>query len=199
MSFPDIVDLRNVFTSVWYDGINASHLLFVDADMGFEPELIFDMLVADKPLIGAIYPRKKIPSSWVGSPLEPPAEPENGLLELESLGCGVMLIRRDCIENMIEKGTCEVETDLDGTSLRGLLEPHGVKRIIRAFDKCTTEDARKYKLSEDYSFCFRHRKAGGKVFAAINHQLTHLGLHPFSGKYSDLYLRVDANENSSVA
>lgn len=193
LSFPDIVDLRNVFTSIWMDGVKASHMLFVDADMAFEPELVLDMLLADKPLIGAIYPRKKMPLSWVGSPINPPAEPEGNLLELESLGCGVMLIRRDCIENMIEKGTCEVETDLTGTSLTGLLEPHGVKRLIKAFDKCVTEDERKYKLSEDYSFCYRHRKAGGKVYACINHTLTHLGIHAFSARYSDMYLNASSN------
>ena len=146
------------------------------------------MILADKPLIGAIYPRKKIDLSWVGSPTNPPSEPEGNLLELESLGCGVMLIRRDCIDNMIEMGTCEVETDLDGTSLTNLLEPHGVKRLIKAFDKLTTDDERKYKLSEDYSFCYRHRKAGGKVWAAIDHTLCHLGIYQFTAKYSDMYL-----------
>ena len=96
LSFPDIADLRNVFLSVWFDGIKASHLLFVDADMQWEPELIFDMLVADKPLIGAIYPRKRNPISWVGlAPFTPPAASGGNLLELESLGCGVMLIRRN--------------------------------------------------------------------------------------------------------
>jgi hypothetical protein len=192
LSFPDIVDLRNVYTSIWFDGMTTSHMLFIDADMQFEPELIFDMLLADKPLIGAIYPRKKFPLSWVGSPIDPPAEPEGNLLELEALGCGAMLIRRDCIENMIEKGTCQVETDLEGTSLKGLLEPHGVKRLIGAFDKIKTDDDRKYKLSEDYSMCHRHRQAGGKVYACINHQLTHLGIHPFSAKYSDMYLPESA-------
>lgn len=187
MSFPDIVDLRNVFLSIWYYGMTASHLLFIDADMGWEPDLIGDMILADKPLIGAIYPRKKYPLSWVGSPIDPPAEPEGNLLELESLGCGVMLIRRDCIENMIEKGQCEVDTDLEGTSLRGMLAPHGVTRLIRAFDKLTTDDERKFKLSEDYSMCFRHRKAGGRVYAQINHKVTHLGVHAFPGKYSDMY------------
>lgn len=198
MSFPDIVDLRNVFTSVWFDGINASHMLFVDADMQFEPDLIRDMILADVPLIGAIYPRKRVPLSWVGSPIDPPAEPRDGLLELEALGCGVMLIRRDCIENMIERGVCEVKTELGGSSLKGLLEPHGVKRIIRAFDKLTTEDEKKYELSEDYSFCYRHRKAGGKVWAAINHQLTHLGVYQFSAKYSDMYLPAETTQESAA-
>lgn len=195
LSFPDIVDLRNVFLSIWFDGIKASHMLFVDADMQWEPELIRDMILADVPLIGAIYPRKKISLSWVGSPTEPPAEPKNGLLELESLGCGVMLIRRDCIENMIDKGECEVETDLSGTSLKGLLEPHGVSRLIHAFDKVTNE--RGWKLSEDYSFCHRHRKAGGKVWAAIDHQLTHLGVYAFSAKYSDMYSAQTSQESAA--
>jgi hypothetical protein len=188
LSWPDIVDLRNVFLSVWYDGIKASHLLFVDADMQFEPELVLDMLLADKPLIGALYPRKSFPLSWVGSPLDPPAEPEGNLLEIESLGCGVMMIRKDCIENMIEKGICQVEEDLSGTSIRNLLSSHDITRLIHAFDKLTTEDERKFQLSEDYSFCYRHRRAGGQVFAVINHKLTHLGTHQFSAKYSDMYL-----------
>lgn len=190
-SFPDIGDLRNVFLSIWFETRKSSHLLFIDADMMWEPELIGDMIMADKQLIGAIYPRKSLPLSWVGSPLEPPAEPEGNLLELESLGCGAMLIRRDCIENMIEKGACEVQTDLAGTSLKGLLKPHGAHRLIRAFDRLVTDDEKHFHLSEDYSLCYRHRKAGGKVYAAINHQLTHLGIHPFSAKYSDMYLLRD--------
>lgn len=198
MSFPDIVDLRNVFLSVWFDGMTASHMLFVDADMQFEPELIRDMIMADVPLIGAIYPRKRVPLSWVGSPLEPPALPRDGLLELEAIGCGTMLIRRDCIENMIDKGVCEVKTELGGSSLKGLLEPHGVKRIIRGFDKLITEDEKKYELSEDYSMCYRHRKAGGKVYAAINHTLTHLGVMPFSAKYSDMYAGAEKSQESAA-
>lgn len=192
LSFPDIVDLRNVFLSVWYDALDATHMLFVDADMAFEPELVRDLLNADKPLIGAIYPKKRLPMDWVGSALVPPAEPENGLLELQGLGCGVMLIRRDCIEGMIESGQAEVDTNLDGTALNGLLEPHGVKRMIRAFDKVTTPDGR--KLSEDFSFCYRHRQSGGKVFAAIDHTLCHLGTYPFTARYGDLYAVKDASE-----
>lgn len=192
LSFPDIVDLRNVFLSVWFDALDATHLLFVDADMQFEPDLIRDMLNADKPLIGAIYPKKRLPMEWVGSPTNPPAEPENGILELEGLGCGVMLIRRDCVQGMIDSGYAAVDTNMTGTALNGLLEPHGVKRLIRAFDKITMGDDR--KLSEDFSFCHRHRASGGKVYAAINHQLTHLGVYPFSARYSDMYAMKEATE-----
>lgn len=186
-SFPDIVDLRNVFLSVWYEAIDASHLLFVDADMRFEPELVRDMLAADKPLVGVPYPKKRQPLSWVGSALEPPAAPEGNLLELEGIGCGVMLIRRDCISGMIDAGEVQVQSDLRGTALTDLLEPYGVKRLIRAFDKVVTDIGR--HLSEDFSFCHRHRQAGGKVYAVINHTVTHLGIMPFTARYSDMYAK----------
>lgn len=184
-SFPDIVDLRNVFLSVFYEAVDATHLLFVDADMRFEPDLVLDMLAADKPLVGAPYPKKRHPLSWVGSALDPPAAPEGNLLELEGIGCGVMLVRRDCISSMIDAGSVQVQSDLRGTALTDLLEPYGVKRLIRAFDKVVTETGR--HLSEDFSFCHRHRLAGGKVYAVINHTVTHLGVTPFTARYSDMY------------
>lgn len=190
LSFPDIVDLRNVFLTTFYDALDATHMLFVDADMQFEPELVGDMLLADKPLIGALYPKKRLPLAWVGSALTPEAEPKDGLLELEGLGCGVMLIRRDCITDMIEAGKVDIQTDLGGSSLRGLLEQHGITRLIHGFDRIVTDDNR--HLSEDLSFCHRHRASGGKVYAAINHAVTHLGTMPFTAKYSDMLRMKEA-------
>lgn len=190
VSFPDLVDLRNIFLTLWYDRSDATHLLFVDADMQFEPALIGGMLLADKPLVGCIYPKKRLPLAWVGSPLDPPAQPSGGLLEVEYLGAGVMLIRRDCVDAMIAADSVSIEIDLRKTALAGLLEPHGATRIIQAFDKTVTADDR--KLSEDFSFCHRYRQAGGKVYAAINHTITHLGVMPFTARYSDMYAAKDA-------
>lgn len=192
VSFPDLIDLRNIFLTLWYDRSDASHLLLVDADMQFEPDLVGDMLLADKPLMGCLYPTKRPNGTWVGSSLTPPAEPEGNLLELEYLGAGVMLIRRDCVASMIAANQVEIETDLTKTGLSGLLKPQGANRIIKGFDKTTTDEGR--YLSEDFSFCHRHRKSGGKVYAVINHTLTHLGIYPFSGRYGDLYGVKEAAE-----
>lgn len=194
LSHPDIAELRNVFTTMFYDCVpTATHMLMVDADMQWEPELVLDMLAADKRLIGCLYPKKRYPITFVGSALEPPAEPEGNLLELEGLGCGVMLIRRDCIDQMIETGNVEVEDDPLG-SAGDTAKAYGATRMIRAFDHI--KDGRR-RLSEDLSFCMRHRRAGGKVWAVINHTLCHLGLSQFAGRYSDLYKgRGEANGGS---
>lgn len=184
-SFPDIVDCRNMYLSLWYDKlVDSSHMLFVDHDMQFEPQLIVEMLKADKPLIGCLYPHKRLPISWVGSALSSNPLPENGLLELEGVGCGVMLIRRDCVEKILAQGLCPVQNDKDKTGLLHMFDSP-MKRIIHAFDKVIDEKGR--HLSEDFSFCWRHRKSGGKVYAAIDHAITHIGPQQFTAKYSDVY------------
>jgi hypothetical protein len=51
--------MRNLFASLVMQDESYTHLLFVDADMGFAPSLIERMIAADKPVIGAIYPKRK--------------------------------------------------------------------------------------------------------------------------------------------
>src|SRR5215475_6313004 len=68
LSFPDIAELRAMALTIWYDTMpDVEYLLFVDADMGFQPDLVTDMVLFDEPLIGCIYPQRKLPLSWAGS------------------------------------------------------------------------------------------------------------------------------------
>jgi hypothetical protein len=41
-------------------------------------------------------------------------------------------------------------------------------------------------VSEDLSFCIRHRNAGGKVWAAIGHKISHVGPYDFAARYLDV-------------
>ena len=41
----------------------ATHLLFIDADIGFQPENIERLIRADKDIACGIYPRKCIPNN----------------------------------------------------------------------------------------------------------------------------------------
>ncbi|MCE1236212.1 MAG: hypothetical protein LWW93_07615 [Hyphomicrobiales bacterium] len=49
---------RNVLASLFLAEADATHLLFVDPDMSFSPELVAKMLAFGKPVVGAIYPDK---------------------------------------------------------------------------------------------------------------------------------------------
>lgn len=51
---------RNVFANLVMQDESFTHLLFVDADMGFAPSLIEHMIAADKPMVGAMSPFRKL-------------------------------------------------------------------------------------------------------------------------------------------
>lgn len=176
-SWPDIAELRNMVLSVWYDVMkSSSHILFVDDDMGFSPQLILDMLEFDEPVVGAIYPMRTTPRKWVGSGIESP-EYRQGFINVEGVGAGVLLIRRDAITRMIEHfpdliGDYMVLEDMKAA---------GGYRTLQFFDQIRTD---KGKVSEDISFCRRWRQTGGDVWAATSHAIQHVGPWIFSGCFA---------------
>src|SRR6202012_5726204 len=60
ISYSEIAESRNFLLTHWYDKTDASHLLFVDADMGFPSALITEMIDIDRPLVGAVYPKRTL-------------------------------------------------------------------------------------------------------------------------------------------
>lgn len=189
MSYPDIADLRAMFLTIWFDKIDASHILFVDADMQFEPKLVLDMLDFDKPLVGCLYPKRTLPIQWVGSALEGDPIIENGFMKMEGIGFGVTLIRRDCVQAILDAEQAEIETNLTRHTAGKMLADQGITRLIRAFDTVNLPDRR---LSEDFSFCHRYRRSGGEVWASINHRVTHIGDYGFGGRYADVLEQSNA-------
>jgi len=51
--------MRNVYANMVMQDESYTHLLFVDADMGFAPSLIEHMIAADKPIVGAMSPARQ--------------------------------------------------------------------------------------------------------------------------------------------
>src|SRR5262245_28806784 len=66
LSYAEIAESRNFLLTRWFDKTDASHLLFVDADMGFDAQLIVDMIMFDKPLTGVVYPKREIDLERLG-------------------------------------------------------------------------------------------------------------------------------------
>jgi len=200
LSYSEIAESRNFLLTHWYDRTDASHLLFVDADMGFPPALIADMLDFDKPLVGAVYPKRALDvkrlaqlaadgkdaaralakaQDFVLRPLRgartAPGRP--GFIEVEACGAGILLVQRACIERML----AAMPRIADGKAKNASPLAKNLDRLIRAFDVVYANGLR---LSEDFSFCYRWRHGcKGEVWANIAHEITHMGLHRFSGSY----------------
>src|SRR5215472_5709653 len=60
IAYSEISESRNYLLTYWFDKTDASHILYVDADMGFPPQLISDMLALEKPVVGAVYPKRAL-------------------------------------------------------------------------------------------------------------------------------------------
>lgn len=186
LSFPDIAELRSMAVTIWFDTMpQSSHILFIDADMGFAPELVTDMIMFDEPVIGTIYPQRKLPLSWAGSGTGSNVTERRGdFMEVEGVGFGCTLIRRDCIEQMIKKYPELIDTRLQLHPAGETLRQTGTNRLLRFFEKMDIPD--RGMVSEDLSFCIRWRECGGKVWAAIGHRISHVGPYDFAARYLDV-------------
>ena len=60
VSYAEVSEARNFLLTYWFDKTDASHLLFVDADMGFEPQFVTGMLAFNKPVVGVVAPRRQV-------------------------------------------------------------------------------------------------------------------------------------------
>lgn len=188
-AFPDVAESRNVLTTMWFDKTDAEWMLQIDADMAFPPQLVIDMLAFGQPVTGCLYPKKKYPLEYVGYWNERPPI-RDGFMKVEGIGFGVTLIHRSAVAKMLEAGAAQSD-ERDGDVAGHLLADLGLTRLIRAFDRIDTDRGR---LSEDYSFCERHRQCGGEVWASIAHQITHIGLNGFAGRFADTVATLPAKE-----
>ena len=191
VSAGDIEEIRNLIVTHWFDDHPAmSHLLMIDADMGFEIGLVADMLAFGKPLTGCFYAKRKFLASAVGRSLEEThlEDVVDGFLPVQGVGGGVLLIARHVIQTMLQKMPEIIDADMKGHPAAG---EYVNGRMIRAFDKY--RDAGGTKLSEDFAFCDRWLRCGGDVWANVDHMIDHIGMHSFSIRYAD-YLENKAAE-----
>jgi hypothetical protein len=179
---------------------DCTHLMFIDADIGFNPADIPPMIHADKDIICGLYPKKEI--NWIdvvkavnaGVPAEQlhhytgafvvnavgNAETIEGSfgtpLEISNGGTGFMVIKREVFEGLIGK----VPT-YNNDMFLAVDQERKVKVINEFFATSIDEESGNRLLSEDYHFCKIARQAGYKVYAAPWAQLSHCGSYIFSG------------------
>jgi hypothetical protein len=163
--------------SYWYDVMpDFTHMLFLDADVGFRSQMVLDMLLFNEPMVGGLYPKKTFPLDWAGSGIKS-GEYRSGFIEVDGLGMGCFLIRRDAVTTMIEKYPELVRPYMTLTNM----QEAGANRTLSFFDKIQTPEG---KVSEDISFCRRYREAGGKVWASTAYVMDHVGPWLFSACFA---------------
>ena len=159
---------RNSCAAKFLSG-DCSHLMFVDADIQFNPQDIVKLITHDKDIVGGIYPQKTLPPKMVVNTLNN-GEHEGDLIEVGTLGTGFMLIKRSVFEKMIEEGATPYVDAI------GLSPEENANQYD--FFQCTIDSKGRY-LTEDWSFCRRWRQLGGKIWADTKIALAHVGYYRF--------------------
>lgn len=148
---------------------DATHLMFVDADIQFRAEDIVKLVAHNKDIVGGIYPQKTLPPKMVVNTLDN-GKREGDLVEVGTMGTGFMMIKRVVFEAMIDQGAHKY-TDAIGLSNEENNNQYD-------FFNCTIDSQGRY-LTEDWSFCRRWRELGGQIWADTTISLAHVGYYRF--------------------
>lgn len=196
-----ITRARAGLVSQFLDDPAATHLLFIDADIGFEPEQVLRLIECGADICAATYPIKRIDWDKVKKVIE--AERSNpaaavlqyvfevddpnavvekgGFVRVRYAGTGFLMIRRRALERMCARYQhlrYKRDHSLDAATPSG-------NRF--ALFECLIDEDGTY-LSEDFAFCKRWTDMGGEIWTDLNSRLDHIGPMTFRGDLSSQFV-----------
>ena len=180
---------RNTLTAKFLTNPDSTHLMFIDADIGWEPWHLLVMLNRDVDVIGGLYPMKSMPIKWCVNGFDGAEEGPDGLQEVTKTGTGFLLIKRHVFDKL--NAHPAVKPFMNDIGLPVELNPH----MKTYFDTAVREN-RYY--SEDWTFCENWRDLGGKIWVDKRVLLKHTGTYVFDYQaqnqlYQDLHNIAVAN------
>ncbi len=202
-----ITRARASLVAQFLDDAAATHLLFVDADIGFSPEQVLRLIRCGADVCAAVYPIKRIDWDKVkavtqaGRP-NPAAAALNyvfeapdpnavviraGFAKVRYAGTGFLMVRRRALERM-----CAHYSNLRYQRDHSMEAATQSGNRFALFD-CMIDQDGTY-LSEDFSFCKRWSDMGGEIWADLDSRLSHVGPLVFNGDFSSQFAPPDAEQ-----
>ncbi|HXW23147.1 MAG TPA: hypothetical protein VEK73_00250 [Xanthobacteraceae bacterium] len=198
-----ITRARADLVALFLDDPAATHLLFVDADIGFEPDQVMRLVACGADMAGGAYPIKRVnwdkarkviesqrpnPRSAVLDYVLEVEDPEriaviDGFARVRYAGTGFLMIRRPALERM-----CRHYPSLQFRREHSIADSlaHSPNRF--ALFECMIEPATGVYLSEDFSFCKRWTDMGGEIWADLQSRLNHVGPTTFYGDVATQFM-----------
>ena len=172
---------RNTLTAKFLNTKESTHLMFIDADIGWEPWHLLVMLDAQKDVIGGLYPMKSLPVKWCVNGIPGVEEdPNSSLVEVSKTGTGFLLMKRDVFEKLNEHPA--VRTFANDIGL-----PRELDVYMKTYFDTAVREGRYY--SEDWTFCENWRDLGGQVWVDKRVLLRHTGTYVFDGNAQEQVYR----------
>jgi hypothetical protein len=192
-----ITRARANLVTLFLDDPTATHLLFIDADIGFTPDQVFRLIESGADVVAGCYPIKRV--NWdkakramaagrtdlAASSLDYVLEIDNpdevkvvnGFTRVRYAGTGFLMIRRQVFEKMCahpEYAPLQFLREHSRDALAG--SPNRF-----ALFECMIDPATGTYLSEDFAFCKRWTDIGGEIWADLDSRLDHVGPSVFHG------------------
>jgi hypothetical protein len=192
-----ITRARANLVTLFLDDPSATHLLFVDADIGFAPDQVYRLIESGADIVAGVYPIKRVnwdkarrmlntssaaaPSAALDYVLEV-EDPDhvvavNGFAKVRYAGTGFLMIRRHVLEKMCEHPDHAALQFFREHSIDDLA---GSPNRFALFD-CMIDHRTGTYLSEDFAFCKRWTDMGGEIWADLESRLDHVGPSVFYG------------------
>ena len=200
-----ITRARNRMVAEFMQDSRWTHLFWIDADIGFEPEAALRLLLAGRDVVAGVYPHKidawptqgldeALPAGSTRADFEAryasfPANllsrgqvDADGFMEVLDAPTGFMLIARRVFDEMAAAlPELRYTPDQAGHPLIRAGQPAPPPHY-RFFDVLAEPDNGRY-LTEDYAFCRRWQSIGGKVHVDTRSKLTHQGHKTYTGDF----------------
>ena len=146
-------------------------LMWIDADIVFDPNDVDKLRRRELPLVCGIYPKKsrrQFACSFLPQTRQVDFGIKGGVIEILYCGFGFVLTRRKVYETMQQ----QLRLPVCNQRFESPLLPYFAPWIIG-------EGEQAWYLGEDYSFCERARRCGFRVMADTTIRLWHVGSYRF--------------------
>lgn len=186
---------RNTLTAKFLSNPDSTHLMFIDADIGWEPWHLLVMLNRDVDVIGGLYPMKSLPVKWCVNGFDGAEEGPDGLQEVTKTGTGFLLMKRGVFEKLnAHPAVKPFNSDI------GL--PPELNVYMKTYFDTAVRENRYY--SEDWTFCENWRDLGGRIWVDKRVLLKHTGTYVFDYAaqdqlYKDLHALALSNASAQAA
>ena len=198
-----ITRARANLVTLFLDNPSATHLLFVDADIGFTPDQVFRLIESGADMVAGVYPIKRVnwdkarrmlqegrpnPSSGALDYVLEIDDPDNvvvvdGFTRVRYAGTGFLMVRRHVLEKMCQHPAYASLQFFREHSLDALA---GSPNRFALFESMIDPKSGTY-LSEDFAFCKRWTDIGGEIWADLRSRLDHVGPSVFYGDVSSQF------------
>jgi len=187
---------RNLLTAGFLNS-GFDYMLFVDADVQFQPEAVMRMLVPKKDIICTPYRVKEEGVKYAvrfKDSNDIRIEPFD-IVEIEEGPAGLMLIQRKVFELLMGKHP-ELKIEFDRPTQKKMNKEIGAEDAIDKYmynfwDTTFSLKTGEWK-GEDLAFCSLAREAGIKIHANLDSETTHHGSWGWKGRFGDSLVKKKA-------